>query len=119
MGVTPNIETARGLALTWGVYPAVIKPDGEDVNFRMMLFKVNRNQLHNIIYHFDSWLFFGIMIIGVVQAFFLPAEKKQPKEGCAEQQLCRAALCVDTTVYPSECDTVLPEFWFSIASYYY
>lgn len=41
MGVTPNIETARGLALTWGVYPAVIKPDSDDVNFRMMLFKVN------------------------------------------------------------------------------
>lgn len=41
MGVTPNIETARGLALTWGVYPCVINPDSEDVNFRMMLFKVN------------------------------------------------------------------------------
>lgn len=39
MGVTPNIETARGLALTWGVYPAVIEPDSDDVNFRMMLFK--------------------------------------------------------------------------------
>nr|AIT69974.1 pyruvate kinase [Ishige okamurae] len=39
MGVTPNIETARGLALTWGVYPAVIEPESEDVNFRMMLFK--------------------------------------------------------------------------------
>lgn len=40
MGVTPNIETARGLALTWGVYPCVINPDSEDVSFRMMLFKV-------------------------------------------------------------------------------
>lgn len=40
MGVTPNIETARGLALTWGVYPAVIETDSDDVNFRMMLFKV-------------------------------------------------------------------------------
>nr|AIT69997.1 pyruvate kinase [Dictyopteris undulata] len=39
MAVTPNIETARGLALTWGVYPAVIEPESEDVNFRMMLFK--------------------------------------------------------------------------------
>ena len=27
MGVTPRIETARGLALTWGVYPAVVNPD--------------------------------------------------------------------------------------------
>lgn len=40
MGVTPNIETARGLALTWGVYPAVIETPSDDVNFRMMLFKV-------------------------------------------------------------------------------
>ncbi|CAN0281146.1 unnamed protein product [Ascophyllum nodosum] len=39
MGVTPNIETARGLALTWGVYPAVIETESDDVNFRMMLFK--------------------------------------------------------------------------------
>nr|AIT69989.1 pyruvate kinase [Sargassum vachellianum] len=39
MGVTPNIETARGLALTWGVYPAVIETPSDDVNFRMMLFK--------------------------------------------------------------------------------
>eukprot|EP00904_Undaria_pinnatifida_P010330 jgi/Undpi1/6427/HiC_scaffold_20.g08908.m1 len=39
MGVTPNIETARGLALTWGVYPAVIDTGSDEVNFRTMLFK--------------------------------------------------------------------------------
>ena len=42
MGVTPNIETARGLALTWGVYPAVIDTGSDEVNFRTMLFKVKR-----------------------------------------------------------------------------
>lgn len=43
MGVTPNIETARGLALTWGVYPAVIDTGSDDVNFRTMLFKVKES----------------------------------------------------------------------------
>lgn len=47
MGVTPNIETARGLALTWGVYPAVIDTGSDEVNFRTMLFKVIRREDSN------------------------------------------------------------------------
>lgn len=43
LGITPNIETARHLALAWGVYPAVVEntmADGDTVqNFRTMLTK--------------------------------------------------------------------------------
>ena len=37
LGITPNIETARALALTWGVYPAVVDNEMDDdtaQNFR-------------------------------------------------------------------------------------
>ncbi|CAM9642013.1 unnamed protein product [Chrysoparadoxa australica] len=40
MGITPNAQTARHLALTWGVYSAVIDPTESDntaQNFRAML----------------------------------------------------------------------------------
>jgi pyruvate kinase len=32
MGATPNIETARGLALAWGVYPVVVRPGDKEGN---------------------------------------------------------------------------------------
>eukprot|EP00612_Vaucheria_litorea_P000337 CAMPEP_0171451784 /NCGR_PEP_ID=MMETSP0945-20130129/147_1 /TAXON_ID=109269 /ORGANISM="Vaucheria litorea, Strain CCMP2940" /LENGTH=486 /DNA_ID=CAMNT_0011976307 /DNA_START=326 /DNA_END=1786 /DNA_ORIENTATION=- len=42
LGISPNIETARGLAMTWGVYPAVIEEEDIDSTaqkYRSMLNK--------------------------------------------------------------------------------
>ena len=40
MGVTPNIETARALALTWGVYPAAIQNQVSKESFPDVLKKI-------------------------------------------------------------------------------